>query len=246
MVTDDNIISDPKDKKGGKKNESAEQQETLSDSAAEDQSSENSSQDKEDSKKSAKEESKQKSASSTEDVIKSLEEKLKKAEEKATSNWDEVLRGKAELDNTRKRLDRDVQNAHKYAVEKFVQELLPVIDSLEMGLVAASEKDVDVSKLKEGTELTLKMFADCIKKMGMQYLDPKEEKFDPEFHQAMSIQESADHEPDTVIAVMQKGYLLNDRLVRPAMVVVSKAASKSADNDAANDKNNANNDEKPQ
>lgn len=167
-------------------------------------------------------------ASAEESLVNELKAKLEQAEKNAAENHDEVLRARAELENTRKRLQREIENAHKYAVEKFVQALLPVIDSLEMGVAAASQKDADIKAVKEGTELTLKMFADCADKFGMQAVDPKGEKFDPEFHQAMSIQESDEHEPDTVIAVMQKGYLLNGRLIRPAMVVVAKAGSESA------------------
>ena len=228
MATDDNVVSDPKDDNANKPRPTELKEKPKSSikaSASEKES-------KDDSKEDAKKES-DKGKSTAE-----LEEKLKQAEEKATAHRDELLRAKADLENTRKRMERDIENAHKYAVEKFVQELLPVIDSLEMGLAAASQEDANISSVKEGTELTLKMFSDCTEKFGMKSLDPKGEKFDPEFHQAMSIQESADHEPDTVIAVMQKGYLLNGRLVRPAMVIVAKAASES--------KKDAKDEEKPE
>jgi len=168
------------------------------------------------------------SESDSQKAMLEMQEKLEQAEKKAADNWEEVLRARADLDNTRKRMERDIENAHKYAVEKFVQGLIPVIDSLEMGLAAAQKEDANINTVKEGTELTLKMFSDCGEKFGVQAIDPKGEKFNPEFHQAMSIQESADHEPDTVMAVMQKGYLLNGRLIRPAMVVVAKKASGSA------------------
>ena len=163
-------------------------------------------------------------AAESDDVVQ-LKEKLQKAEDKAASHWEEVLRSRAELENTRRRLERDVENAHKYAVEKFLQDLLPVIDSLEMGINAAKETSADIEKVKEGTELTLKMLNDCTQKFGIQPLNPVGESFNPEYHQAMSIAEDDKHPPNTVIAVMQKGYILNGRLVRPAMVVVSKAAS---------------------
>jgi molecular chaperone GrpE len=166
------------------------------------------------------------------DELNKLQEQLKAAEDKAGNHWDELLRAKAELENTRRRLQRDVENAHKYAVEKFVQDLLPVIDSLEMGINAANEVDADIHKVKEGNELTLKMFNDCANKFGVEAIDPKGEVFNPEFHQAMAMQESNEQEPNTVLAVMQKGYLLNGRLVRPAMVVVAKAAEKDAAQDA--------------
>jgi molecular chaperone GrpE len=160
-----------------------------------------------------------------EELVK-LQAQLKQAEEKAAKHWDELLRAKADIENTRKRLQREVENAHKYAVEKFVQELLPVIDSLERGIGAANEMDTDIKTLKEGAELTFKMFNDCASRFGVEPVHPQGEPFNPQYHQAVSIQESHEYAPDTVIAVMQKGYLLNGRLIRPAMVVVSKAAEK--------------------
>lgn len=175
-----------------------------------------------------------------EELVK-LQDQLKKAEDKAAEHWEELLRSKADLENTRKRLQRDVENAHKYAVEKFIQDLLPVIDSLELGINAAREIDADIHKVKEGTELTLKMFNDCANKFGVEAIDPTEQPFNPELHQAMSIQESNDYEPDTVIAVMQKGYLLNGRLVRPAMVVVSKAAENPPASEQSQDSEEAKN-----
>jgi len=171
--------------------------------------------------------------------VEALNAKLIKAEETAEKHWNELLRARAELDNIRRRAERDVENAHKYAVEKFVQELLPVIDSLEMGLLAANAENADIEKLKEGTELTIKLFTDCVQKFGVAVTNPVGEVFNPEFHQAMSMQESAEHKPDTVLAVMQKGYLLHGRLARPAMVVVSKAM----ENPVAPNSNGANNSE---
>jgi len=160
--------------------------------------------------------------------VESLNAKLINAEDTAEKHWNELLRARAELDNMRRRSERDVENAHKYAVEKFVQELLPVVDSLEMGLLAATSENADIEKLKEGSELTLKLFTDCVQKFGVTVTNPVGEAFNPEFHQAMSMQESAEHKPNTVLAVMQKGYLLHGRLARPAMVVVSKASESPA------------------
>ena len=148
---------------------------------------------------------------------------LKKAKDKAEENWDHFVRAKAEMENLRRRSQRDVENAHKYASEKFVQGLLPVIDSLEMGAIAARHEDATIDKLLEGMELTVKIFADILEKFDIEKLDPSGEPFDPEFHQAMSMQESAETKPNTVLAVMQKGYKIKERLIRPAMVVVSKA-----------------------
>jgi molecular chaperone GrpE len=147
---------------------------------------------------------------------------LHQAETKAQENWDKLLRVQAEMDNVRRRAERDVENAHKYALEKFAAELLPVKDSLELGVAAAQQDEADVAKLREGTELTLKLLEDALSKFGITLLDPLDQPFNPEFHQAMSMVESPDKEPNTVVAVMQKGYILNDRLLRPAMVVVAK------------------------
>lgn len=152
-----------------------------------------------------------------------LEKKLETAEQKAAENLDQLLRTKAEMENLRRRTQRDLENAHKFALEKFVQELLSVKDSLELGLDAASREGADLDKLREGTELTANMLNSVFEKFNVKEINPLNEKFDAELHQAMSMQETDEVEPNTVITVMQKGYTLNDRLVRPAMVVVSKA-----------------------
>jgi len=148
--------------------------------------------------------------------------KLAEAEAKAQANWDKAVRAQAELENIRRRAERDLENAHKYALEKFFLELLPVKDSLELGLVAAREGNADLDKLIEGSALTLKMLEGLMLKFGVCDIHPLDEPFNPELHQAMSLLESPDKAPNTVVAVMQKGYTLNDRLIRPAMVVVSK------------------------
>jgi len=152
-----------------------------------------------------------------------LIERLDQAEKKASDNWDQLLRTKAEMDNIRRRTQKDLENAHKFALEKFITELLAVKDSLELGVGAAQQENVTVESLREGSEMTLSMLAGVFEKFNVVELNPEGEKFNPEHHQAMSMQPSADHEPNTVMAVMQKGYLLNDRLVRPAMVMVSKS-----------------------
>lgn len=166
----------------------------------------------------------------SEDVtIESLEAKLAEAEAKAADNLDQLMRTRAEMENIRRRSERELANAHKYALEKFAQELLPVIDSMEMGVTAAMDENADVSKLREGTEMTLKMFEAAIEKFGIKGVHPKGETFNPDHHQAMTMIDSPEHEPNTIIDVMQKGYLLNERLVRPAMVVVSSANSGKAE-----------------
>lgn len=151
---------------------------------------------------------------------------LQQAEAKAQENWDKLLRVQAEMENVRRRAERDVESAHKYALEKFAAAMLPVKDSLEMGTAAAQNADIDVTKLREGTELTLKMLDDALSKFGIKVVDPVDQPFNPEFHQAMTMVPAPDKAPNTVVAVMQKGYTLNDRLLRPAMVVVAKEAEK--------------------
>jgi molecular chaperone GrpE len=135
----------------------------------------------------------------------------------------EQLRALAELENVRKRARRDVEQAHKFAVEKLAAELLNVKDSLEMGLKAAEGDNPSIDQLREGKEMTLKQLDSAMEKAGIAELDPDGEAFNPEFHEAMTMQESADHDPDTVMTVIQKGYLLNGRLLRPARVIVAKA-----------------------
>ena len=155
----------------------------------------------------------------------SLEKQLEDAKAQAADNLDQLMRTKAEMENIRRRSEKDVTNARKYALEKFAQELLPVIDSMEMGAAAAMDENADITKLREGTEMTLKMFESAIDKFGIKGVHPKGEAFNPEHHQAMTMIDSPEHEPNMIIDVMQKGYLLNERLVRPAMVVVSSAKS---------------------
>lgn len=159
------------------------------------------------------------SEDSSEDLILLLEDARAKADE----HWNQVLRMQAELENTRRRAAADVEKAHKFALDRFAQELLPVKDSLEMGLAAAQGSDHEIAeKLREGTELTLKMFTGVLEKFGVKEVNPLGEPFNPELHQAMTMQPSEEYAPNTVTLVMQKGYTLNDRLIRPAMVMVSK------------------------
>lgn len=138
---------------------------------------------------------------------------------KADENWDRYLRTAAELDNVRKRAVRDVENARKFALENFSRDLLDVRDSLEMGLAAADSADADA--LREGSEATLKLLQSVMERFGVEQIDPTGEPFDPELHEAMTMQPSADAEPDSVLSVIQKGYSLNGRLLRPARVIVA-------------------------
>lgn len=154
-----------------------------------------------------------------------LMQQLQEAQAKVDERQEQLLRLQAELENTRRRAERDVQSAHKYALEKFVNELLPVKDSLELGEAAARKDDTDLEKVREGIELTLKMMADVMGKFGVAEVNPVGQAFNPDLHQAMSMQDVPDAKPNTVVTVYQKGYQLNERLVRPAMVVVASANS---------------------
>ncbi len=156
--------------------------------------------------------------------LQALEEELEQARARAEENWNEYLRARAEVDNVRRRMEREVSQARKYGVEKMAGEILAVKDSLEMGLTAAREANADVAKLTEGTELTLKMLNQVLEKFSVTEINPAGRKFDPDEHEAMAMQPSAEHEPNTVIHVVQKGYRLSDRLLRPAMVIVARPA----------------------
>lgn len=155
---------------------------------------------------------------------------LEDARNKADEHWDQVVRLQAELENVRRRATKDVESAHKFGLEKFVNELLPVIDSLQMGLDASKSADDDgLHKLQEGTDMTLNMFSSAMAKFNVQPVGNVGDKFNPDFHQAITVQESNEHEPDSVMVVMQKGYVMNERLIRPAMVMVSKAPADKPD-----------------
>jgi len=147
---------------------------------------------------------------------------LEDARARADQDRDQLLRVRAEMENMQRRQAKELENAHKFALDNFVKELLLVRDSLELGYAAATEPDADVAKLREGTELTLKQLGDVMSKFGVERVHPEGEAFNPEFHQAMSVQPRADVPPNTVTAVIQSGYLLNGRLMRPALVMVSK------------------------
>ncbi|WP_199609205.1 nucleotide exchange factor GrpE [Flocculibacter collagenilyticus] len=156
--------------------------------------------------------------------INDLEQSLEAEKAKVVEQQDAVIRAKAEVDNIRRRAAQDVEKAKKFALEKFASALLPVVDNMERAVEFADQENEAIKPVIEGVELTRKSFADAIEKFGIKEVNPQGEAFNPELHQAMSIQPSADVEPNTVIAVMQKGYELNGRLIRPAMVMVSKAA----------------------
>lgn len=151
---------------------------------------------------------------------KKLENQLTEAEIKANELWNQQARLQAELDNIRRRAERDVANAHKYALDKFANDLLPVVDSLERALMSDVSDNEFAKKIHEGIELTMSLLLKTLEKYGVKQVNPIGELFNPEVHQAIATQPS-DAPPNTVIEVLQKGFLLNDRLIRPALVVVA-------------------------
>ncbi|MCF2847190.1 nucleotide exchange factor GrpE [Pseudoalteromonas sp. ACER1] len=153
-----------------------------------------------------------------------LHSELEAAKQTINDQKDSVVRAAADVENMRRRAAQDVEKAHKFALEKFANELLPVIDNLERAIEFSDKENEQLKPVLEGIEMTVKSFNDAVSKFGVQIVNPQGEQFNPEFHQAMSIQPSNDVAPNTVLAVMQKGYTLNGRLLRPAMVMVSKEA----------------------
>ncbi len=162
----------------------------------------------------------------TEIAIEELKKELAEAEQKAQENWDKAVRTMAEMENLKKRNQKDLEDAHKYALTSFAREMLPVLDSLELGLQAATGETEEVKKFREGSELTIKQFEAVFSKFNVIEINPVGQPFNADQHQAMVMQEAADVAPNTVVNVFQKGYLLNGRLLRPAMVVVAKAPEK--------------------
>ncbi|WP_074012592.1 nucleotide exchange factor GrpE [Candidatus Sodalis sp. SoCistrobi] len=154
--------------------------------------------------------------------IAELEAALSQAQQRER---DSVLRAKAEMENVRRRSEQDVEKAHKFALERFAGELLPVIDNLERALDMSDKTNAELASTIEGIELTLKSLLDAVRKFGLDVVGETHVPFNPEVHQAMTMLESDEHEPNHVMMVMQKGYTLNGRLIRPAMVAVSKAKS---------------------
>ena len=152
----------------------------------------------------------------------SIEQQLEQAQATIKEYWDQIIRVKAEMENNRKRAGRDIENAHKFALRNFAESLLPVIDSMDMGQKAAEADNASLESLIEGTQMTMTMFIQVLEKHGLKEVDPVGETFDPEFHQAISMAEDKKAKSNTVISVMQKGFSLNGRLIRPAMVVVAK------------------------
>lgn len=154
-----------------------------------------------------------------------LEAKLNESEEKANQYWNQFLRAQADLENVRRRAERDVSSAHKYGMEKLISELLLVVDGLERGLeLTGNVTEGGAKTVRDGMEMTHTMLLKTLEKFGVKQLNPLGEAFNPEWHQAVSMIEDAKAKPNTVLQVLQRGYLLHDRLLRPAIVVVAKGA----------------------
>ncbi|GAA6183860.1 MULTISPECIES: nucleotide exchange factor GrpE [Aliiglaciecola] len=171
-------------------------------------------------------------AGDSEQTIAKLQEALAKAEATVNEQRDSVLRAKAEMENARRRAEGEVEKARKFALERFAGELLPVADNLERAIQLADPDNESLKPMIEGVDITLKSFVSTVEKFGLKVIDPQGEPFNPELHQAMSMQENAELPPNTVMAVMQKGYEINGRLLRPAMVMVSRAAEGGVDIEA--------------
>ena len=152
-----------------------------------------------------------------------LQQALTEAEERARSHYEQYVRAVAELDNVRKRAQRDIEAANRYGLEKFAAELLPVRDSLELAVQSAGQAEVDARSLKRGQEATLQLLAKALERLGLAPISPEGEVFDHTRHEAMMAQESATAKPNTVLQVVQTGYELNGRVIRPARVIVAKA-----------------------
>jgi len=152
-----------------------------------------------------------------------LQASLEAANARADENWEKLLLATAEVENIRRRTQKDIEKEHRFSVEKFAKDLLPVLDSLEMGLAASEGVAGDVAAIRDGMELTHKQLISALQKSGVDVVDPEGQTFNPDLHQAMSVVPSPDHEPNTVMQVFQKGYTLSGRLLRPAMVIVSQA-----------------------
>ena len=166
------------------------------------------------------------------DELSALQQQLSAAEAAAQEEKDRALRIAAEMENLRRRAAQDVEKAHKFALEKFTGELLPVIDSLERALELADRDNETLKPMMEGVELTLRAMLTTVGKFGVEQVNPMGDAFDPNRHQAISMVENGNVAPNSVIAVMQKGYELNGRVIRPAMVMVARAPSASIDTQA--------------
>jgi len=156
-------------------------------------------------------------------LIEQLQQEIADLKFQVADYKDRFVRQQAEMENTRKRLQRDVEDAHKFALKNVALELLPVCDSMEMEQAAAQKEDTDLNALREGSSLIYKMLTGILEKVGVQTINPEGEKFNPEFHEALAMQPVENKEPNSIVFVQQKGYQLNGRLLRPARVIIAKA-----------------------
>ena len=152
--------------------------------------------------------------------IEDLTSQLEEAQQSAKDNWDKLLRSQAEMENLKRRTSKDLENAHKYALDGFVKALVEVNDSLSMGLKLAMDENATLANTIEGIELTNKVFMSTLEKFGVEAINPVDEKFNPELHEAVTMAPMPDKTPNTVLEVIQVGFTLNGRLVRPALVIV--------------------------
>ena len=152
--------------------------------------------------------------------IEDLESQLQEAQQSAKDNWDKLLRSQAEMENLKRRTTKDLENAHKFALDGFVKALLEVSDSLTMGIKSAKDEKATIETTTEGLELTMKIFNSTLEKFGVESINPVDEKFDPELHEAVTMVPMPDKKSNTVLEVIQTGFTLNGRLVRPALVIV--------------------------
>ena len=152
--------------------------------------------------------------------IEDLESQLEEAQQSAKDNWDKLLRSQAEMENLKRRTTKDLENAHKFALDAFVKALLEVNDSLTMGIKSAKDEKATLENTTEGLELTMKVFNSTLEKFGVETINPIDEKFNPDLHEAVTMVPMPDKKSNTVLEVIQTGFTLNGRLVRPALVIV--------------------------
>ncbi len=164
-------------------------------------------------------------AESEQSPVVDLQVELDAANARADDNWEKLLLAKADVENIRRRTQKDIEKAHRFSIEKFAKDILAVVDSLEMGLAAADSMADDVASIKEGMELTYKQLLSSLERSGVEQVNPEGESFNPDLHQAISMVPSEEHAHNTVMQVFQKGYTLNSRLMRPAMVIVSQSSA---------------------
>ena len=151
-----------------------------------------------------------------------IKEQLEQAQQSAKDNWDKLLRAQAEIENLKRRHAKDIESAHKFVLDKFVKSLLEVKDSLNMGMKSATEKTATVESIFDGLKIIDKVFTSTLKKFNVVEINPKDEIFDPALHEAVTIVEAPNKKPNSILEVVQIGFTLNERLIRPAMVIVAK------------------------